>query len=216
MGTFVTKPKLSDHLPSDDKFFDRQPVGKGSHQLLNRHVQPTEWSRKSSLAGRPVENIRVWELSHRGLSEFSFRLLTKGRHQGIVWTRSTSEAVFLSHLLKGMREVDKQKDASKFMRKMRESIVDDLKKRAPIVDSTASEELARTKAKLAQAGLTLTPTKRSAEDEPENTPIRAKPKAKAKQETWAKPLFFTRCPDVTSVSSGSDRPVHAQRCPCGG
>ena len=102
----VRPPKalLPDHFQSDDKFYDRQPVGKGSHQLF-RTVQPTEWSRKTSLAGRPIEDIRAWELSHRGLSEFSFRLLSEGRYQGIVWTRSASEAVFLTQLMKRIREV---------------------------------------------------------------------------------------------------------------
>ena len=114
------------------------------HQLF-REVQPTEWSRKQSLwPSRTVEDIRAWELSHRGLSELSFRLVSEGRYQGIVWTRSASEAVFTTQLLKRTRELDvdidevartflageipdKHKDASKFMPKLPSDLVDHMK-----------------------------------------------------------------------------------------
>ena len=96
-------PALPVSFHSDDKFWDRQSVGKQGHQLF-KEVQPTEWSHKQSLAGRPIEDIRAWELSHRGLSEFSFRLLSQGRYQGIVCTRSASEAVFTTQLLKRKRQ----------------------------------------------------------------------------------------------------------------
>ena len=68
----------------------KTPIGKGAH-VLHRQVQPTEWSRKSGLAGRDITDIRAYELSHRGLGDFSFRLLSEGRHQSIVWARSGSE-----------------------------------------------------------------------------------------------------------------------------
>ena len=44
-------------------------LGKGAH-VLHRQLQPTEWSRKSGLAGRDVTDIRAYELSHRGLGDF--------------------------------------------------------------------------------------------------------------------------------------------------
>ena len=99
---------------------------------MYKQVQPTQWSRKSGLAGRDVTDIRAYELSHRGLGDFSFRLLSEGRHQSIVWARSGSESVLLTALLKKLRESgisideaakvchkqaspDKHKEAMKFM-----------------------------------------------------------------------------------------------------
>ena len=73
-----------------------QYANKATNSL--KEVQPTEWSRKQSLIGRPIDDIRAWELSHRGLSEFSLRLLSEGRYQGIDWTRSASGAVFTTQL----------------------------------------------------------------------------------------------------------------------
>ena len=60
--------------------------------------------RKSGLAGRDITDIRAYELSHRGLGDFSFRLLSEGRHQSIVWARSGSESVLMTALLKKIRE----------------------------------------------------------------------------------------------------------------
>ena len=95
-----------------------------------------------SLAGRSIEDICAWELSHRGLSEFSFRLLSEGRYQGIVWTRSASEAVFTTQLVKRIRELDldidevartcfkqedvpdKHQDATEFMQRLSSDLAD--------------------------------------------------------------------------------------------
>ena len=96
-------PSLPTSFVSDHQHFDKTPLGKGAH-VLYKQVQPTEWSRKSGLAGRDVTDIRAYELSHRGLGDFSFRLLSEGRHQSIVWARSGSESVLLTALLKKLRE----------------------------------------------------------------------------------------------------------------
>ena len=94
-------PSLPTSFVSDHQHYDN-PTRKGAH-VLHKQVQPTEWSRKSHLAGRDVTDIRADELSHRGLGDFSFRLLSEGRHQSIVWARSGSESV-LTALLKKIRE----------------------------------------------------------------------------------------------------------------
>ena len=96
-------PSLPTSFVSDHQHYDKTPLGKGGH-VLHKQVQPTEWSRKSGLAGRDVTDIRAYGLSHRGLGDFSFRLLSEGRHQSIVWARSGSESVLLTALLKKIRE----------------------------------------------------------------------------------------------------------------
>ena len=96
-------PVLPSTFAPDHLHYDKTPVGRGCH-ILHRCVQATEWSRKTGIAGRDVADIRAFELSHRGLGDFSFRLLSEGRRQSIVWARSGSESVLLTALLKKIRE----------------------------------------------------------------------------------------------------------------
>ena len=109
-------------------------------------------------------------------------MLSEGRLQSIVWTRNTAESVLVTQLLKGIREMkadidlvalecgkeqglpvpDKHKQAASFMQPLVEVPVKEIKSRAPVQaasSSADSEELIRARAKLAQAGLTLTPRK---------------------------------------------------------
>ena len=143
---------------SDEKFWDRQPVG------------------KQGLAGRPIEDIQAYEFFQRGLSEFSFRLLSEGRYQV-----SASEAVFTTQFLKRTRELDldidevartcftdeipdNHRDATKFMQKLSSDSVEHMKAKLPGKPSTdESEALAKAKAKLAAHGLALTPDNRDAQ-----------------------------------------------------
>ena len=57
-------PTFPASFVSDTNHYDKTPVGKGCH-VLHRFVQPTEWSRKTGLAGRDVADVRAYELSHR-------------------------------------------------------------------------------------------------------------------------------------------------------
>ena len=163
---------------------DSTAVGSGNHQFY-RLVQPTDRSRKANLAGRPVEDIRVHEMCFRGLNEFSLRMLSEGRFQSLVWTRSAAESVLTTQLLKAIRDAkididsvaveclkqsgvaipDKHKQSSQFMAALVDLLVSEMKSKMPkTATSHTEDELARAKAKLAQAGLTLTPQKRKAEE----------------------------------------------------
>ena len=178
-------PVIPANFKSDDKFFDSTAVGSGNHQF-HRVIQSTDWSRKAQLAGRPVDDLRVHERCFRGLSEFSLRMLSEGRFQSIVWTRDSAESVLVTQLLKCIREMkadidlvaleclkekslpapDKHKQASAFMRPLVDTLLKEVKSRVPAPASSSqveSEELIRAKAKLAQAGLALTPRKPIAE-----------------------------------------------------
>eukprot|EP00439_Symbiodinium_sp_Y106_P016257 s1569_g2.t1 len=100
----AAKPVIPTNFKSDDKFFDSTAVGSGNHQF-HRVVQSTDWSRKAQIRGRPVDDLRVYVLCFRGMSEFSLRMLSEGRFQSIVWTRNTAESVLVTQLLKGIREM---------------------------------------------------------------------------------------------------------------
>ncbi|OLP84777.1 hypothetical protein AK812_SmicGene34309 [Symbiodinium microadriaticum] len=175
------KPSIPSHFKSDEKFFDSTAMGSGNHQF-HRTVQSTDWSRKAQIAGRPMEDLRLHELCFRGFSEFSLRLLSEGRFQSIVWTRNSAESVLVTQLLKSIREMkvdvdsvalerikesslpvpDKHKQAAAFMQPLVENLMKEIKSHIPQVPSATSadaEELIRAKAKLAQAGLALTPRK---------------------------------------------------------
>ena len=69
---------------------------------LHRKVQPTNWSRKRQLAGRPVEDISIVDITKNGWEEHALRVLSQGSFVTPVWARSTSEAVFAAGLFKKM------------------------------------------------------------------------------------------------------------------
>ena len=189
---WASKPVLPAHFKSDDKFFDSTAVGSGNHQF-HRVIQSTDWSRKAQLAGRSVEDLRVHELCFRGMNEFSLRMLSEGRFQSIVWTRNTAESVLVTHLLKSIREMkadvdavalecikeqglpvpDKHKQAASFMEPLVDVLLKEIKSRVPAAAASSSadfEELIRAKAKLAQAGLALTPRKPAAPSQASESP----------------------------------------------
>ena len=98
-GTPTPTRNFPNTLVEDEAHYDKTPVGKGSH-VLHRKVQPTEWSRKAGIVGRDISDIKAWELSHRGLSDFCFWLLSEGRHQSVVWARSGSESALTTNARK--------------------------------------------------------------------------------------------------------------------
>ena len=150
---------------------------------------------QSGLAGRDITDIRAYELSHRGLGDFSFRLLSEGRHQSIVWARSGSESVLMTALLKKIRESnvsiddaakachteappDKHKEAMRFMEPLAQDLLKCILAKAPVRTSDTSDELAKAKAKLAEHGIVMSPLKRksgSDAETPESDSKRAKP-----------------------------------------
>ena len=131
-STAVPAPKAqaAPNWVSDDTFLDSSKVG--GHQLF-RTVQATAWSRRQNLAGREITDLRLYELSHHGLQDFGLRMLSEGRFQGLIYTRSVSESVFVQVLVKKLREAqvdldsvaqtlfepgaapDKHKEAMKYM-----------------------------------------------------------------------------------------------------
>ena len=133
----------------------------------------------------PIQDLRVVDLARKGMEEYSLRLISEGTYQGVVFTKSISEGV--SHLLLEIRQQslnidriaaslhasnavpDKHKESAKFMQPLIQSVVDQLRSLAPSVETEDSDELSRARAKLAAAGITLTPRKRSAGEAPDGS-----------------------------------------------
>ena len=70
---------LPSHFVPSEECFD--PTAVGGHRCF-RTVQPSEWSRKVGLAGRPLEDIHAFEFAHKGIGDYALRLISKGRFQG--------------------------------------------------------------------------------------------------------------------------------------
>lgn len=73
---------------------------------LYRTIQPSAWSRKRGIHGQDPLHLPVYQLLRYGVEEFSLRTLSAGRFVGLVSTRSVAESVFLSQLLRSIREAN--------------------------------------------------------------------------------------------------------------
>ena len=158
-----------------------------------RNIQSTPWSTKSGLAGKDIADLRVTELTRKGLDDFSFRCVSKGEFQSIVFVRSISEAVFVSNLLRHIRQdridldavaanmhgpapPDKHKESARFMQPLLGEVVSTIKstplhlwRRAPRALKVQSWQKPRGSCR--KLALLLTPEKkpRAAQNSPSST-----------------------------------------------
>ena len=169
--------------PTSTHFDDNVVYGHRFHRV----IQPTAWSRKRGLAGTNPLTVPIGLLTRHGASEFALRALSEGRFLGVVTTRSIPESVFLSQLVKALRDSGIDIDATaeslhrrrdpnavipskvdspaEFMQPLIQDLVEHLRTFAPVKQDlstmrqleAANVELQAAKAKLRQAGLTLTP-----------------------------------------------------------
>ena len=147
----------------------------------------TAWSRKRGLAGTNPLTVPIGLLTRHGAAEFALRALSEGRFMGVVPTRSIPESVFLSQLVKAMRDAAFDLDAiaesmhrknnpssavpnkvdkpAEFMQPLVQLLVDQIASVAPAKQDTAAmrqlqevqTQLHAAQAKLRQAGVSLTP-----------------------------------------------------------
>ena len=183
-------PETSVSIPStfvsDWECYDTNQV---SNKKFFRNIQSTPWSTKSGLAGKDVASLRVTDLTRKGLDDYSLRCLSNGEFQSIVFVKSISEAVFVSNLLRHIRQEridldavaahmhgpappDKHKESARFMQPLLGEIVSTIKTKAPPSASSSSqspeaEQPAKAKCKLEEAGIGLTPVK---EKQPKSSP----------------------------------------------
>ena len=73
---------------------------------LYRYIQPSAWSRKRGIHGQDPLHLPVYQLLRYGVEEFSLRTLSAGRFVSLVPTRSVAESVFVSQLLRTIREAN--------------------------------------------------------------------------------------------------------------
>ena len=197
----VTSPPSQSSVPSgnvsipssfapDWECYDSNSV---SNKKFFRNIQSTPWSTKSGLAGKDIADLRLTELTRKGLDDFSLRCLSNGEFQSLVFVRSISEAVFVSNLLRHIRQdridldavaanmhgpapPDKHKESARFMQPLLGEVVSTIKSHAPAPAASSSQspesaELAKAKRKLQEAGIALTPEKkpRAAQNSPSST-----------------------------------------------
>lgn len=73
---------------------------------LYRSIQPSAWSRKRGIHGQDPLHLPMYQLLQYGVEAFSLRTLSAGRFVGLVSTRSVAESVFVSQLLRTIREAN--------------------------------------------------------------------------------------------------------------
>ena len=85
----------------DSECFETSVV---SGKKLYRNIQSTSWSSKSGLAGKDVGQLRLVDLTRKGLDDNALGNLSKGKFQSVVCAISVSEAVFTTSLLRLIRQ----------------------------------------------------------------------------------------------------------------
>ena len=90
--------------PSSSHFDTNKEYG----LTLPREVESTQWSRKSQIAGTPVDEIRLVDVIPKGIQNYGVRLLANGRFVAYEMFRSRTEALVASEL---MKELYKQRDS---------------------------------------------------------------------------------------------------------
>jgi hypothetical protein len=71
---------------------------------LRRTIESTAWSRKTGLAGKPIQEVNLADVAFRGWNEQSLRYMSHGRFTSIIFTKSIAESVFVTTLLQQLRE----------------------------------------------------------------------------------------------------------------
>lgn len=155
-----------------------------------RTIQATAWSTRKGLQGQDAFNVPYAALTRYGVEDYSVRLLSQGKFTGVVATRSVAESVFLSQMVKALREhnIDldsaaeashkgpapsKTSDPLRFFEPLIQSVLEDIRSKVPpetsleqihkLADTEA--QLAKAQQKLQQHGIQMTPQRSSS-----NTP----------------------------------------------
>ena len=87
----------------DSECYDTSVV---SGRKFYGNIQSTSWSSKSGLAGKDVGQLKVVDLTRKGLDDYAYALrnLSNREFQSAVFVRTVSEAVFTTNLLRLIRQ----------------------------------------------------------------------------------------------------------------
>ena len=92
---------LPSHFKPSKNYLDETLVYRST---LKRYIEPSAWSRAKGIAGKPVQDVRLTDLTHKGIQEWMIRGLSHGKFTGVVLTKSIAESVFTARLLSALRE----------------------------------------------------------------------------------------------------------------
>ena len=101
---------------------------------LKRYIEPSAWSRAKGVAGKPVQDIKLTGLTHKGTQEWMVRGLSHGKFTGVVLAKCIAESVLTARLLSALRE--KRVDIDETVKAMRR---DKTKKAIPDKTSEATK-----------------------------------------------------------------------------
>ena len=98
---YIPPPTLPSKFVPDDHHYDSTSLSGFS---FKKSVEATLWSRKKGFSARDVMDIRAHELMFHGVEEWSLRLLSHGRPDSVIPTRSVAESILGSQILSVVRK----------------------------------------------------------------------------------------------------------------
>ena len=126
---------------------------------LKCYVEPSAWSRAKGIAGKPVQDVKLTDLTHKGIQVWMIRGLSHGKFTGVVLTKSIAESVLTARLLSALREKkvdidetvkamhrdksaksipDKTSEATKFIQPLVDVVMQQLQPFLVTIDQTAA------------------------------------------------------------------------------
>ena len=123
--------ELPPHFKSSRNYLDETLVYRST---LQRYIEPSAWSRAKGIAGKPVQDVKLTDQTHKGIQEWMIRGLSHGKFTGVVLTKSIAESVLTAGLLSALRE--KEVDIEETVEAMRK---DKSKKAIPDKTSEATK-----------------------------------------------------------------------------
>ena len=134
-----------------------------------KQIQASAWSRRRGIQGQNPLTLPASSLLRYGCEDHAIRLLSQGKFVGIVPTRTVAESVFLSQLVKALRDhnidldavaegthkgpiPNRQNDPIKYFTPLVQCIIEEIKSKEPVQNSLDQvQKLASTEAQLAKA-----------------------------------------------------------------
>ena len=67
---------LPSHFKPSKNYLDETLVYRST---LKRYIDPSAWSRAKGIAGKPVQDVKLTDLTHKGIQEWMIRGLSRGK-----------------------------------------------------------------------------------------------------------------------------------------
>ena len=156
MGQNQGDAELPPHFKSSNNYLGETLVYRST---LKRYIEPSAWSRAKGIAGKPVQDVKLTDLTHKGIQEWMIRGLSHGKFTGVVLTKSVAESVLTARLLSALREQkvdidetvkamhkgkskktipDKTSEATKFIQPLMDVVMQQLQPYLVTVDQTTT------------------------------------------------------------------------------